>query len=75
MTGDIYRQVNETDTFEFVESMKNHNSKTSFDLMNVHECLESVEENSRVEGISSKELDLYLARFFSEYSKEKWQKV
>ena len=67
-------RMNETenDTFAFVESMKNKNtkSKTTSDLKNFKEWMrnemrnEKLNEDRNLEDILPRELDIYLARFF-----------
>ena len=61
-----YREVTEADTFNFVESMKNANTKakTMSDLKKFNEWLLSVGEERSIETIAPEDLDLYMARFF-----------
>ena len=67
-----FREVSDSETYEFVESMKNQNTqmKTHSDLKKIHSWLESIGEQRKVESIPSKELDLYLARFFLSVKKK-----
>ena len=61
-----YREVTEAETFNFVESMKNANTKakTMSDLKKFNEWLLSVGEERSIETITPEDLDLYMARFF-----------
>ena len=61
-----FRGVSDSETYEFVKNTKNQNTqmKTNSDLKKIHSWLESVGELPKVESIPSKDLDLYLARFF-----------
>lgn len=61
-----YREVTEAETFNFVESMKNPNTKakTMSDLKKFNEWLLSVGEERSIETIAPENLDLYMARFF-----------
>ena len=60
-----YREVTEAETFNFVESMKNANTKakTMSDLKKFNEWLLSVGEERSIESIPPEILDLYMARF------------
>ena len=67
-----FRGVSDSETYKFVESMKYQNTqmKTNSDLKKIHSLLESVGEQRKVESIPSKELDLYLPRFFLSVKKK-----
>ena len=74
-------RMNETenDTFAFVESMKNKNtkSKTTSDLKNFKEWMrnENLNEDRNLEDIPPRELDMYLARFFLTVRKQENEMV
>ena len=68
----MIRPDTEAETFNFVESMKNPNTKakTMSDLKKFNEWLLSVGEERSIETIAPENLDLYMARFFLSIKKK-----
>ena len=65
-----FRELSDSKTYEFVESMNKSKHTNELRLEKILLWLERVWEKRKVENIPTRELDLYLARFFLRVKKK-----